>query len=979
MKSTFSLPKRLEKEDRVMSSQFDRPSNNKRNSNIDFSPKPPPLYMPSQNPQQILNYSFQTGEEFALEFIQERANVRPQFVSKNKNVIQSQGPIMSPSGQKRQLSDNIIFKMENVTELASPKILGLPEPEKNASRSVKGSSRMFQQPVTGYNLSKQNVIKFLCSFGGKFLPRPSDGKIRYVGGETYILQLRTDISWKELIQKTMGLLNMAHTIKYHLPGEHLNVLILVSCDEDVHHMMEECIVLQDCEEKPRLFLFSSQDDEEDNEIHSNDTDSEARFVAAVNAVTSKGYTNVDPGRDVGNNEIISRRHAGYLDQLIFEMDSDSTNYSDSYSGSSFATPVKNATYMQNYIGEIAIPARKPSYKHSVTNQEYVAGYSGGSGKLQMPSSVPTEFRFKNKSRSVPSQKELSSVDESRIQLNFEIKENVDSKYLLPKSGVKATSSDENFFGSIGTSRLGYSKSKDDLTSLSYLNSPRDDLFSTNSNTDNAIQSSKSTLEDAKLIAVGQVEPKVSVQEPVKRPTASFDRKQRELGSHEVTNIDEIIGERNSILRQKTIERSDPKNSIISKELSAIKWHDDMAISTRELSKGDISVETPMISRPVNSDSKISEHKKDSTVTIREEESRKKRTDSVSPRYYAQVVDNASMRNEGNNIQVRHLSQEDIRSVRLDSSEHEDFEQEHEPSLPAFDSLGRELDLSNVQIIRNEDLEDLRVLGSGAFGTVYHGRWRGTDVAIKRIKKSCFTYQSSLTDKLLEEFWREAAILSKLHHPNVLAFYGVVKDGPGGSLATVTEFMVSGSLRTVLLRRDRYLDQRKRIMLAMDAAIGMEYLHAKNIVHFDLKCDNLLVNLKDLSRPICKVADFGLSKMKETTMVSGGMRGTLPWMAPEQLSMSSNKVSEKIDVYSFGIVMWEILTGEEPYSGMHYGQVIVGILNNTLRPTVPASCDPNWKKLMEQCWAADPDQRPSFTEIASCLRSMLEACLAQPTV
>lgn len=116
---------------------------------------------------------------------------------------------------------------------------------------------------------------------------------------------------------------------------------------------------------------------------------------------------------------------------------------------------------------------------------------------------------------------------------------------------------------------------------------------------------------------------------------------------------------------------------------------------------------------------------------------------------------------------------------------------------------------------------------------------------------CSTLQNVLTMQITE-FWREAAILSKLHHPNILAFYGVVNNGPGGTLATVTEFMVNGSLKKVLLRKDKYLDWRKRVMVAMDVAIGMEYLHSKDIVHFDLKCDNLLVNVKDPSRPICKV-------------------------------------------------------------------------------------------------------------------------------
>ncbi|CAI9773362.1 unnamed protein product [Fraxinus pennsylvanica] len=164
---------------------------------------------------------------------------------------------------------------------------------------------------------------------------------------------------------------------------------------------------------------------------------------------------------------------------------------------------------------------------------------------------------------------------------------------------------------------------------------------------------------------------------------------------------------------------------------------------------------------------------------------------------------------------------------------------------------------------------------------------------------------------------------------------------------------------------------------MDAAFGMEYLHSRNIVHFDLKCDNLLVNLKDPSRPICKVADFGLSKIKRNTLVTGGVRGTLPWMAPELLNGGSNKVSEKVDVFSFGIVLWEILTGEEPYANMHYGAIIGGIVNNTLRPPVPSFCDPEWRLLMEQCWAPDPMLRPSFPEIARRLRTMSAASITRP--
>ncbi|XP_059453066.1 uncharacterized protein LOC132183699 isoform X3 [Corylus avellana] len=284
-------------------------------------------------------------------------------------------------------------------------------------------------------------------------------------------------------------------------------------------------------------------------------------------------------------------------------------------------------------------------------------------------------------------------------------------------------------------------------------------------------------------------------------------------------------------------------------------------------------------------------------------------------------------------------------------------------FPVSDNIGR------LQIISNSDLEELRELGSGTFGTVYHGKWRGTDVAIKRINDRCFAGKASEQERMRDDFWNEAIKLADLHHPNVLAFYGVVLDGPGGSVATVTEYMVNGSLRNALQKNEKGLDKRKRLLIAMDVAFGMEYLHGKNIVHFDLKSDNLLVNLRDPHRPICKVGDLGLSKVKCQTLISGGVRGTLPWMAPELLNGSSSLVSDKVDVFSFGIVMWELLTGEEPYADLHYGAIIGGIVSNTLRPPIPESCDPDWKSLMGRCWSSEPSERPSFTVIANELRAM----------
>ncbi|KAM0934973.1 putative protein kinase TKL-Pl-6 family [Dioscorea sansibarensis] len=275
----------------------------------------------------------------------------------------------------------------------------------------------------------------------------------------------------------------------------------------------------------------------------------------------------------------------------------------------------------------------------------------------------------------------------------------------------------------------------------------------------------------------------------------------------------------------------------------------------------------------------------------------------------------------------------------------------------------------LQAIQSSDLEEIRELGSGTHGTVFYGKWKGSDVAIKRLRPSCFNGGESGEDRLVSDFWKEAGLLGQLHHPNVVTLYGVVSDGPVTNLATVTEYMVNGSLKQVLQRKDRTIDRRKRVIIAMDAAIGMEYLHEKNIVHFDLKSHNFLVNMKDPQRPICKIGDLGLSKVKQRMLVSGGVRGTIPWMAPELINGKSNMVTEKVDVYSFGIVMWELLTSEEPYENMRSEDIIAGLIKGDLRPEIPSWCDPVWRSLMERCWSSDPSSRPAFSEVSKELRAI----------
>ena len=284
----------------------------------------------------------------------------------------------------------------------------------------------------------------------------------------------------------------------------------------------------------------------------------------------------------------------------------------------------------------------------------------------------------------------------------------------------------------------------------------------------------------------------------------------------------------------------------------------------------------------------------------------------------------------------------------------------------------------------------------------------------------------------EHFLREAETLATLSHPNVVSIFGVVTDGDRPGI--VEEFLSGGSLQRVLAKereraKDREaarqdavkkangdvalqaellakvaastatrsrLDAKTRLQLCLDVARGMEYLHAKRFVHFDLKSDNVLAAVRG-RRLVCKVCDFGLSKRRrsQASFVSGvnSRRGTLPWTAPEVLR-SPDKVTESADVYSFAIVMWELWTSQLPHYGLDEYALYGGLMMHQLRPTVPGDdalsprtgpyraatkdaqvtvdidppCD-GWETLMKNCWKENSKERPKFVDIVASLEAM----------
>jgi len=264
------------------------------------------------------------------------------------------------------------------------------------------------------------------------------------------------------------------------------------------------------------------------------------------------------------------------------------------------------------------------------------------------------------------------------------------------------------------------------------------------------------------------------------------------------------------------------------------------------------------------------------------------------------------------------------------------------------------------------------IGYGSAGEVYKGYFLQTPVAIKRL----FDNKS----QVLEDFFREVTLMSKLSHPNVLLFMGVcVRDN--GDRYIITEMMTKGSVFDLLhpnlafsaLRnpstKNKVTPERIQQIL-VQCARAMSYLHSFDppILHRDLKTHNLLVD----DHWNVKVADFGLSRAQSLNTMSAA--GTPQWSAPEVIRQE--KYTTKADVYSFGIIVYELISRKVPYANMGPLTAARQVAYENLRPRFPEGCDKEYVRLAEDCWQSNPEQRPTFPMVVKRLSIMLPPILTR---
>nr|XP_010912976.1 serine/threonine-protein kinase STY13 [Elaeis guineensis] len=255
------------------------------------------------------------------------------------------------------------------------------------------------------------------------------------------------------------------------------------------------------------------------------------------------------------------------------------------------------------------------------------------------------------------------------------------------------------------------------------------------------------------------------------------------------------------------------------------------------------------------------------------------------------------------------------------------------------------------------------IGEGAHAKVYEGKYKNQNVAIKIVHRGETPEEKA---KREGRFMREVAMLSRVPHKNLVKFLGACKEPV---MVVVTELLLGGSLRKYLLNmRPRSLEPGVAVGFALDIARAMECLHSHGIIHRDLKPENLLLTADQRT---VKLVDLGLAREETLTEMMTAETGTYRWMAPELYSTVTLRHGEKkhynhkVDVYSFAIVLWELLHNRLPFEGMSNLQAAYAAAFKNMRPSAE-NLPEELALLLTSCWKEDPNSRPNFSQIVQML-------------
>ena len=260
------------------------------------------------------------------------------------------------------------------------------------------------------------------------------------------------------------------------------------------------------------------------------------------------------------------------------------------------------------------------------------------------------------------------------------------------------------------------------------------------------------------------------------------------------------------------------------------------------------------------------------------------------------------------------------------------------------------------------------IGHGGFGDVYAAYWRGAMVAVKRMR---FQRPSK---KRLYQFQEEVSIFCRLNHKNIISFYGVCIEL--NNLAMVMEFMQGSLFDKLHIEEHQFLDSEK-LHIIREIACGLQYLHQQGVTHCDIKSTNILLDVFDHDCVFVKLADFGLSLIKNEAESSTSSRevtcvGTPRYSAPEVLrgEFLSREQMMMADIYSFGLVIWEVLSEEEPYEELNVHQLRLQVGFGDMRPLIDGmieDVDIILIRFIQSCWSKDPVERPTADALEPVLR------------